>query len=139
MSVGEKVVLAIDPGTSKCGLALVRRKPDAGLDLLWRKVVPTSEVCKVLAEISSVAEFNMIIVGSGTSSRTLVETLRETMPSVGILVVDEKDTTIQARERYWEHNPRRGWRRLLPATMFLPPEPVDDFAAFVLAERVLVD
>ena len=77
--------------------------------------------------------------GFGNLVRTLVETLRETMPSVGILVVDEKDTTIQARERYWEHNPRRGWRRLLPATMFLPPEPVDDFAAFVLAERVLVD
>lgn len=139
MNVGEKIVLAIDPGTSKCGLALVRRNPAGALDLLWRKIVPTDVVCGAITEATTTAEFSMIIVGSGTSSRTLVETLRETMPSVGILVVDERETTIQARERYWEHNPRRGWRRLLPATMQLPPEPVDDFAAFVLAERVLVE
>ena len=139
MTVGEKVVLAIDPGTSKCGLALVRRKPSNELDLIWRDIVPTSDIAAALVTAAQISEFSMIIIGSGTSSRTLVETLRETLPSIGILVVDEKETTIQARERYWEHNPRRGWRRLLPATMQVPPEPVDDFAAFVLAERVLVE
>lgn len=139
MTVGEKVVLAIDPGTSKCGLALVRRKPSNELDLIWRDIVPTPDIAAALVTAAQISEFSMIIIGSGTSSRTLVETLRETLPSIGILVVDEKETTIQARERYWEHNPRRGWRRLLPATMQVPPEPVDDFAAFVLAERVLVE
>lgn len=139
MTVGEKVVLAIDPGTSKCGLALVRRKPSNDLELIWRDIVPTTDIAVGLAAATQISEFSMIIIGSGTSSRTLVETLRETLPSIGILVVDEKETTIQARERYWEHNPRRGWRRLLPATMQVPPEPVDDFAAFVLAERVLVE
>lgn len=139
MTAGEKVVLAIDPGTSKCGLALVRRKPSNELDLIWRAIVPTSDIAAALVTAAQSSEFSMIIIGSGTSSRTLVETLRETLPSIGILVVDEKETTIQARERYWEHNPRRGWRRLLPATMQVPPEPVDDFAAFVLAERVLVE
>lgn len=139
MTVGEKVVLAIDPGTSKCGLALVRRKSADELELIWRSIVPTSDIAAALAAATLISEFSMIIIGSGTSSRTLVETLRETLPSIGILVVDEKETTIQARERYWEHNPRRGWRRLLPATMQVPPEPVDDFAAFVLAERVLVE
>ena len=47
------------------------------------------------------------------------------------------NTTLQARERYWEHNKRRGWRRFFPSTMFLPPEPFDDFVALILAERVL--
>jgi hypothetical protein len=59
------------------------------------------------------------------------------MPSMGILVVDEKNTTLQARERYWEHNPRRGWRRFLPSTLQVPPADVDDFVALILAERVL--
>jgi hypothetical protein len=83
--------------------------------------------------------FSMVIVGSGTRSTQVVKALREWQPSIGILVVDEKDTSIQARERYWHHNPRRGWRRLLPATMQVPPEPVDDFVALMLAERVLAD
>jgi hypothetical protein len=78
-----------------------------------------------------------MIVGSGTTSKALVQKLRDHMPSIGILVVDEKDTTMKARERYWVHNPRRGWRRLLPATLQTPPGPVDDFVALILAERVL--
>ncbi len=46
---------------------------------------------------------------------------------------------MEARERYWEHHRRRGWRRLVPSTMLVPPDPVDDFVAFILAERVLAD
>jgi hypothetical protein len=57
---------------------------------------------------------------------------------MAILVVDEKDTTLQARERFWEHNRRRGWRRILPATLQVPPSPVDDYVAMILAERVLL-
>jgi hypothetical protein len=79
----------------------------------------------------------MVIVGNGTRSKDIAGLIRDGSPSMGILVVDERDTTMQARERYWEHNPRRGWRRLLPATLQTPPEPVDDFVALILAERVL--
>jgi hypothetical protein len=67
-----------------------------------------------------------------------VSRIREYLPSMGILVVDEKDTTFQARERYWEYHPRRGWRRLLPSTLQVPPDPVDDYVALILAERVLL-
>jgi RNase H-fold protein (predicted Holliday junction resolvase) len=135
--LGERIVLAIDPGSSKCGLALVKRFPGGKIDLLWRKIVPTDTVCDELKEAQSIATYSMLIVGSGTTSKPLVSRLRDEMPGVGILVVDEKDTSMQARERYWVHRPRRGWRRLLPATMQVPPEPIDDFAALILAERVL--
>ena len=54
------------------------------------------------------------------------------------LAVDETNTTLQARERYWEHHPKRGWRRLIPSTALYPPVPFDDYAALVLAERVLL-
>jgi RNase H-fold protein (predicted Holliday junction resolvase) len=133
----EKTVLAIDPGSSKCGMALVHRDENGHLDLLWRVVAKRGEVCERIDDAMSVQKFSMIIVGSGTKSTELVREIREKLPSIGILVVDEKDTSFQARERYWEHHPRRGWRRLLPATMQVPPEPVDDFVALILAERVL--
>lgn len=139
MSTGEKVVLSIDPGSSKCGMVLVRR-PDSGkLEVLWRAVSPSGDVARLALEAQTLAPYSMVIVGSGTRSRPIVQELREAMPSIGILVVDERDTSIQARERYWEHNPRRGWRRLFPASMQVPPQPVDDFVALILAERVLTD
>ena len=134
---GEKTVLAIDPGHAKCGLAVARRTADGKVELLWRKVSPTDDLGSAIQQATDACPYSLVIVGSGTRSKEIVEQLREWMPSIGILVVDERDTTIQARERYWEHNPRRGWRRLLPATMQVPPNPVDDYVALILAERVL--
>jgi len=134
----EKTVLAIDPGTSKCGYALVRRDANDRLELLWRKVSPREQLCESLREAETIGPYSLLIVGSGTQSREIVNGLREHMPAVAVLVVDEQNTTMQARERYWLHNPRRGWRRLLPATLQVPPEPVDDFVALILAERVLL-
>ncbi len=133
----ERTVLAIDPGSAKCGLALVHRDADGKLQLVWRAICEPNDVPTRLGEARSVRPFSLVIVGAGTRSRGLVEAVRESMPSIGVLVVDEKDTSLQARERYWEHNPRRGWRRFLPATLQVPPEPVDDFVALILAERVL--
>lgn len=132
-----KTVLAIDPGSSKCGMALIRREDDNQLKLLWRAIAPRADMLQHLEQAASVEPFTLVIVGSGTTSKLVVHELREHIPSMGILVVDEKNTSLQARERYWEHNPRRGLRRILPSTMQVPPEPVDDFVAMILAERVL--
>lgn len=137
--LGEKIVLAIDPGSNKCGMAIVYRSKAGRLDLLWRAVVPTPELQAKIEQVSKEQNFSLIIVGSGTKSKDIVGKIRETLPSIGVLVVDERDTSMKARERYWEHNPRKGWRKLLPATLQIPPEPVDDFAALILAERVLGD
>ncbi len=134
-----KTVLAIDPGSSKCGMALVQRSDDGNITVLWRAIAPTPTVAQELDNAAKVEAYSMLIIGSGTTSRQLVHQIRESFPSLGILVVDEKDTTLQARERYWEHHPRRGWRRFVPSTMQVPPEPVDDFVALILAERVLAE
>jgi hypothetical protein len=54
-----------------------------------------------------------------------------------IVLVDEKGTSLLARERYLKENPPAGWRRLLPSGMQIPKEPYDDYAALLLAERYL--
>lgn len=133
----ENTILAIDPGSSKCGMALVKRDSAGDLAILWRKIAPTETLADSLAEAFSVEQARLVVFGSGTKSKDLVALTREAYPSMGILVIDEKDTTLQARERYWEHHKRRGWRRIIPASMQVPPEPVDDFVAIILAERVL--
>lgn len=129
--------LAIDPGSSKCGVALVEREGEH-LRVVARSIVPTEELGEAIEKALAERAFRMIIVGDGTRSQAVVAAIRERFPSMGILVVDEKDTTLQARERYWEHHRRRGWRRIVPSTLQLPPEPFDDFVALILAERVLL-
>ena len=133
----KKTVLSVDPGTSKCGMALVHRDEDGQIKLLWHDVVPADAVIVKLHEAYIVEEFHLVILGDSTGSKKVKTDLRRHLPSMGLLVIDETETTMQARERYWEHNPRRGWRKFLPATLQVPPEPYDDYAALVLAERVL--
>lgn len=137
--LGDKTLLAIDPGSAKCGLALVHRDEHDDIHLVWHGIIPPAQVPERVTELQIQHNFSLIVVGNGTTSRTLVEALRESMPSIGILVIDEKDTSVQARERYWEHNPRRGLWKFLPATLRVPKEPIDDYAALVLAERVLAN
>lgn len=134
----ERTVLAIDPGSSKCGMALVKRNLEGEIEVLWRAIAPRAELIENVGRAAEVEPYSMVIIGKGTTSRTLVTELRDAFPSAAILLVDETDTTTQARERYWEHNPRKGWRKLLPSTLQVPPEPVDDFVALILAERVLM-
>jgi hypothetical protein len=136
--MNEKTVLAIDPGSSKCGMALVKRIQEERVDLLWHGVVPVDALTPKLHEAYSHAPYQLIIVGGGTNSKEIIQSIREHLPSMAILVVDERETTLQARERYWEQNRRKGWRRFFPATLQVPPEPVDDYVAMILAERVLL-
>ncbi len=119
-------------------MALVRRAGEEKVELLWNQVAKLEDVISAMKEAAAVRPFSMLIVGNGTGSKSLVTSIREHFPSIGVLLVDEQDTTMQARERYWEHHPRRGWRRLLPSSMQVPPEAVDDFVALILAERVLL-
>lgn len=132
-----RTVLAIDPGSAKCGLALVARDDSGEINLLWRAISPPDKLDAAISEAKACSGFSMVVVGSGTRSQPIVKQIRELMPSMGVLVIDETDTSLQARERYWEHNPRKGWRRIVPSTLQVPPEPIDDFVAMILAERVL--
>ncbi len=135
--MNDKTVLAIDPGSSKCGMALVHRLESGQLDLLWRTISPAEDLIVNLRKAESIRPFALIVVGNGTTSENVSRRIRDEAVGAAILVVDEKETTLQARERYWMNTRRTGWRRFLPATLQVPPEPIDDFAAYILAERVL--
>ena len=70
---------------------------------------------------------------SGTNAasfRTILERL-----GVPVHVVDETDTSYRARALYFADHPPRGWRRLVPLGLQLPPRPIDDYAALLIARR----
>ena len=137
MTPEKRTVLAIDPGRRKCGMAVVRRQKDGQIEILWRAIVPPEEVVAKSRERFIKHPFTMCIVGSGTTSAGMIASIREAWPQLGVMVVDEQDSTLEARELYWQTVGRKGWRMLLPASLQVPPEDHDDFAAVVIARRFL--
>lgn len=131
-----KLVLAIDPGNAKCGIAVVQTE-DGKPRMVHGEIVETPQLADALLRLKEHHDFDLVVIGNGTTSRSAQEVVRQVLPGRSLLIVDEKDTSIRARERYWEYHPRRGWRRLLPSSLQVPPEPVDHYVALILAERAL--
>ena len=124
-------VLAIDPGREKCGVCLT----DGNGSIGYQRVIETVRLEEIISTLISDNAIDAIVLGDGTTSadaRKRIETIAVNIP---IEIVDEKHTTEQARVLYWKKNPPRGWRRLLPTSMQVPPEPVDHLVAEILAQR----
>ena len=129
------VVAAIDPGREKCGVAIVAEDGE----VLEQSIVATVWLADEMVE--RVRRFlpERILLGNGTTSRAAEATIRENLPDIPIEIVDEYRTTDDARRAYWKANPPTGWRRFFPTSMQVPPEPVDDFVAVLLAQRYLIN
>ena len=132
--MGERLpVAALDPGRDKCGFAVL----DATGKVLRQRVIRTDQLEEEVRAARREYGFVILIEGNGTTSSAARRRLQQALPELQIEVVDEYRTTEMAREMYWRAHPPRGWRRLLPVSLQVPPEPVDDFVAVLLARRYL--
>lgn len=134
------ILLAIDPGRAKCGLAVVQG-PDSPVCLerkvvcLERKVVETERLTLAVGEIlRRRPEIARLLLGNATHSATLRRALAAAVPELPLEMVNEFNTSVRAKARYVAENPAPGWRRLLPQSMRTPEVPYDDYAALLLAE-----
>ena len=127
------VVAAVDPGREKCGMAFLAEDGR----LLDQAIVGTERLADELSARSRRFEPDVLVLGNGTTSRAAEAAIRRALPSLVVEIVDEYRTTDDARRAYWEAHPPTGWRRFLPTGMQVPPVPVDDFAAVILARRYL--
>jgi RNase H-fold protein (predicted Holliday junction resolvase) len=125
-------VLGLDPGTRKCGYAVLTGLGTPPLTLGISSVEALGERLRELVAATPVA---VAAIGRGTNAAAVSEIAR----ALGLRVelVDERETTLKARARYFEDHPPRGWRRLIPRGMLLPERPIDDYAALLIAERYL--
>jgi len=123
-------VLAIDPGKDKCGLAVVQ--PGR---VLHREVVARDRLAGRVAELVGEYAAHVIVIGDATGSQGV---LRE-VSGLGrpVELVPEGGTSLEARRRYFREHPPRGLARLVPEGLRVPPRPVDDYVAVILAERFL--
>lgn len=130
-------ILSIDPGTAKCGFAVVRRDGER-IIVLHHEVSPVDQVLPRSEAFLKQFDIHTIIVGNATQGKAILRLLRKSLPEdTSIGLVREDHTTEQARERYWQEHPRHGWQKLLPKSLCTPPCPYDDYAAVVLAENYL--
>ena len=125
--------ISIDPGNKKCGLLL------ADIDLkivLNAKVVRTDSVIRLINLWVEENKIDLIIIGNGTNSKSLESSIKS-KTSIPLDIIDEKNTTFRARERYWEIWPKNFLLRLLPNGMVIPPVNLDAVAALILLEDYL--
>lgn len=121
------ILLSVDPGREKCGLALLD-----GVEVKCLEIVETGNVRDKVSEIAKRFRIEEIIVGDGTAAKAVESEVREAA-NLAPVFVDETDSTLEARKLFFFLNPPTGWRRLLPIGLLSPPGPVDHYAALVLA------
>lgn len=123
--------MGIDPGKDKCGVAVLT----ATGEIKYQRVVATEELDNVVKSLATQFDIESVILGDGTTHKAASSKVKAA--GLNFQLTDEKHTTEEARREYWKKNPPRGWRRLLPTSMQVPPEPVDAIVAEILVRRYL--
>jgi RNase H-fold protein (predicted Holliday junction resolvase) len=127
------VLLGFDPGKDKCGVAVM------GLDrkLHFQQVVASAEAIAKISELRQTYPIASIIIGNQTTAKQWKDNLAQAFPQQRIISIDERYSSQEARDRYWQMYPPKGLLKLMPKGMRLPPRPVDDIVAVILIERYL--
>jgi RNase H-fold protein (predicted Holliday junction resolvase) len=129
--------LAIDPGTAKCGIAVVRRH-GSELRVLHQEVILSGGAENAVRELTQRYSPDAIVVGNGTTSGKYLSMTRN-LGAAPVSIVDEKFSTLAARKLYFEENPPRGIRRLIPTSLQTPSRPYDDYVAVILAKSFMAE
>lgn len=126
-------ILAIDPGREKTGIAILNNDSD----VLEHKIINSEDLISQIKNLFNDYVINLIVMGNGTSSRKKYNLLKQEFMDVKIVLIDEYRTTDEARKLYFQENPPKGWKKLIPLGMQVPPVPVDDYAAIVIGRKYL--
>lgn len=131
------MIAAIDPGSEKIGTAILSEDGT----LAEKKIVPTPMLLPYLQQAYETYSFHHIVMGNGTNHKHLqpcVEAwIQDKKKPVTFSLIDEKYTTVEGRKLYFKYTPRKSWRRFIPLALQYPPEPVDDFVAWIIGLRYI--
>ena len=130
-----KLYLGVDPGRSKTGLALVN---GAG-KIVKIHIAESQNIDNEIVEFIKNSCPVHIVLGNGTNSRNIGESVKRVLNDAMVTVVEEAHSTEEARTLYWQENPPKGLKKLIPLGMLVPPVPLDAYAAVILVRRFLED
>ena len=134
------IVLAIDPGRSKCGVAVCTPRDDSDRPrILHREVVPTDKLVVHVIALVDAHKPDVVLIGDGTQSATLRKAVAKVLPEgLPFQEVPEAFTSQRVRARLQKEWLPKGLIRLLPTGMRPPPKAYDDYVAALLAEDWLL-
>jgi RNase H-fold protein (predicted Holliday junction resolvase) len=126
------MILGFDPGKDKCGLAVMGRDKK----VCYHQVVPSESAISTIQSLCKQFPIELLVMGDQTTSKSWKQKLTQSLsPFIKIVQIDERYSSLEARQRYWQMYPPAGLYRLIPQGMRTPPRPVDDIVAIVLIER----
>lgn len=127
------MLLGFDPGKQKCGVAVM------GLDrkLHFQAVIASAEAIAKVGNLLDRYPISLMIMGDQTASKQWKAELQSTFPDLRIITVDERFSSEEERQRFWQIYPAKGFMKLVPLGMRSPDRPVDDIVATILIERYL--
>lgn len=127
-------ILGLDPGRDKCGVAVI----NSDKQLVYHQVIDTTGAIAIIQQLCRQFTVDLIVMGDGTTSSNWHEKIKTSgIQELPIITVDETNSTLEARDRYWLMYPPTGLQRLIPQGLRIPPRPVDDIVAILLIERYL--
>ncbi|PSB56947.1 pre-16S rRNA-processing nuclease YqgF [Chamaesiphon polymorphus] len=133
MTDRQETILGFDPGKDKCGVAVM----DGDRALLYHQVLLTAEVVAQISNLCQQYNVSRIVMGDQTTAKQWQQQLTAVFPNLPITLVDERYSSLQARDRYWQMYPPNFFTSLIPQGMRQPPRPIDDLVAIILIERFL--
>ncbi len=122
-----------DPGKDKCGIAIVTLEGNS----IRHEVIASDRAIAMLQSWMQTHEIQSLILGDQTGSKKWRSRIIEALPNLQVITVDERFSSQQARDRYWNLYPAQGIQKLVPLGMRTPPRPIDDIVAIILVERYL--
>ncbi|AFY94295.1 pre-16S rRNA-processing nuclease YqgF [Chamaesiphon minutus] len=128
-----ETILGFDPGKDKCGVAVM----NGDRALLYHQVLLTAEVISQISNLCQQYNVSRIVMGDQTTAKQWQRQLTAVFPNLPITLVDERYSSLQARDRYWQMYPPNLLTSLIPQGMRQPPRPIDDLVAIILVERYL--
>jgi RNase H-fold protein (predicted Holliday junction resolvase) len=126
-------ILGLDPGRDKCGVAVINSQQE----VIYHQVIDSAKAIAIIQQLVQKYAINLIVMGDGTTSKTWQQQIESNVPMVVVTTINETNSTLEARDRYWVMYPPTGLQRLIPQGLRTPPRPVDDLVAIILLERYL--
>jgi RNase H-fold protein (predicted Holliday junction resolvase) len=126
-------ILGLDPGRDKCGIAVINSQQA----VIYHQVIDSAKAIATIKQLAQKYAIDLIVMGDGTTSKAWQQQLESNLLNLSVTTVNETNSTLEARDRYWIMYPPQGLQRLIPQGLRTPPRPVDDLVAIILIERYL--
>jgi RNase H-fold protein (predicted Holliday junction resolvase) len=133
MPASAPIILGFDPGKDKCGIAVM----DGDRHLLYHQVVLSDRTIDRISHLCQQYHIDLLVMGDRTTSKQWKQQLTTAFPDLPISLIDERYSSLEARDRYWQMYPPNFLTALIPQGMRQPPRSIDDLVAIVLIERYL--